>query len=809
MDSVPAELKTQFLEDHVAISMRRNPRSMGETAIRLGSSDMRDLLAARAVSAQTDFAGLLAALDAGVLGTTGHVVDHWYLAELARVIAIQRFEPGDPALALRLYEFLLSRPGVELDSRHRALYLHLRAELTPGRGGLPRSHPPAHASVTAMLECNRLHRPGPPRRSWLRALGRLLNADCALSPGDGPALDRLEAVTDRVSNSAHLVSIVLPVDGENPMRGLRSVARQNHSEIELLVVTSGPLGPEAAAVVDGIEGARVIQVDGANTGTLVNHGIRAASAEYLLVLAPGDWCVPQLVEVQLRRVRKRRSAVVACRTARLRADANLRLGPFGVAGPEILSKSLFLKREVVDRLGYFDTVGPEAIEEYAKRIREAFGKGSVSTARGPLLALTPDERELVPHLEIEEGAESPWFTAYSSGFTRWHRRCTEAGTVPYLPFEPADRPFALPLSQRPGAGAGHRYDLVFASDWRPYGGPAKSMLEEIAAARRIGLRVGVMNLESVRMMAPLTRAVCGPVQRLVDAGEVDLLVPSDPVDVDTLVIRYPLVLQFDRTAKFACKVGRVLIHANQPPCEADGSDLRYFVHDCEANARHWFGVEPSWVPQGPQARQALLEAPVPPRSLEDFDLPGILEPTDWLIRRDDFRSDRPVLGRHSRDHITKWPSDADTLLQIYPDDPAYDFRNMGGASTPAEVLGGRLPYNWIAYGYDETDVKDFLFQLDFWVYFPNEIRIEAFGRAILEAMASGCVVILPEVFRSTFGEGALYCRPDEVRNLIDKYRSDLGVFLTQSRRGQDHVREHFSYEWYQRLIGSRLLKSRA
>src|SRR5690606_18889235 len=145
------------------------------------------------------------------------------------------------------------------------------------------------------------------------------------------------------------------------------------------------------------------------------------------------------------------------------------------------------------------------------------------------------------------------------------------------------------------------------------------------------------------------------------------------------------------------------------------------------------------------------------------------DPVEWETVRDDFRSDIPVLGRHSRDHVTKWPGNSETLLRVYPDDPAYDFRNMGGASTPYEVLGGRLPTNWIAYGYDETDVKDFLFQLDFWVYFPNEIRIEAFGRAILEAMASGCVVILPDVFKTTFGDGALYCTPNEVRTVIDKY----------------------------------------
>jgi O-antigen biosynthesis protein len=815
MDLVPPELKSQFIDDHVAIALRRNPRSLGETAVRLGSVAMRDILAGRAVTPVVDFRGLLELLDSGMLGRDDCTVDEWGLAEVARVIALQRLEPEDLPWALRLYEHLLATGTQPLDLRHRGMYLHLKAELEPTgrrRARLPKGHPAAHAALVSMLECNRLHRSGTPRRAWLRELGRLLGTDCALRPGDGPALDRLEAAARQPDTAADLVSVIIPVaSGEDPLPALRSVLRQSHTETELLVTTAAPLCEEVTAVVAAVPGARVLECDGASYGELVNHALRVARGGHLLVLAPSDWCAPQLAAVHLRRIKRRGDPAVAARTARLRADSDLRLGPFGVHAPEQLAKTLMFKRSVVDDIGYFHAVGPEALEEYAKRIRAAYGKGSVSVSRAKVLALTPDERRFVPHLESEEGETAPWFPGYSSSYTRWHRRCIDAGERPYLPFAPESRPFPLPLAMRPvvpGAPR-RRFDLVFASDWRPFGGPAKSMMEEIAAARRLGLHIGVMNLEAVRMMAPMTRPVCGPVQRLIDAGEVELVQPCDEVDIDTLVVRYPLVLQFDRRLDVACDVRRLVIHANQPPCEADGSDLRYFVRDCEVNAERWFRVEPSWAPQGPQARKALLEAPVPPRRLEPFDLPGILDPSQWEVRRDGYRSDIPVLGRHSRDHLTKWPADAETLLSVYPDDSGYDFRNMGGAFIPAEVLGGTLPRNWIAYGYDETDVKDFLYQLDFWVYFPNEIRVEAFGRAILEAMASGCVVTLPWVFESTFGEGALYCTAGEVRNLVDKYRSDLGAYLEQSRRGQRYVREHFSHGWYQRLIGAEFLKPNA
>lgn len=812
MEYASPELQSQFIDDHVVVALRRNPRSLGETAIRLGSRDMREVLAGRAVSPPVGFDQLIELLDAGELGwgeRARYTVNTKFLAEVARVLASQRFTPDDLDAALRIYDFIHEHDEPSVDGRHRAIRLHLKSELlSPGQRSVRFDDPAGrvNSAVLTMLECNRRHSPGRPRRAWLRSLNRLLGTRCTLAGREGTRLSRLETRGGRNPAGAEKVSIIVPVGSEAPTAGLRSVLRQHHSPLELVIVTGRGLDRQSRDLVAAVGDARVVETDRAVYGALVNRGIEAATGSHIMVLSPDDWCVPHLTGTLLHRLSQSGEAVAA-RAARFRADSELRLGPFGASRPEIFSKILMFERAVVDRIGYFDEVGPDALEEYVGRIRATFGKRSVNMSRTKVLALTPDEREFIPAIESAEGQECPSFPIYRSAFARWHQRCVETGETPYLASGAAERPFSLPLAMREAQGrnARARYDIVFASDWRPFGGPAKSMLEEITAARRSGLRIGVMNLEAVRMMAPITRNVCRPVQDLVDSGVVDMIDPSDDVDIDTLIIRYPLVLQFDRELTVNCRVGKLLIHANQPPCEADGSDLRYFVDHCEANAERWFGVAPSWMPQGPQARQALLDAPTPPRRLEPFDLPGILDPAEWEMIRDDFRSDLPVLGRHSRDHATKWPGDSETLLRVYPADPAYDFRNMGGASTPLEVLGGRLPTNWIAYGYDETDVKDFLFQLDFWVYFPNEIRIEAFGRAILEAMASGCVVILPDVFKSTFGDGALYCTPGEVRTVIDKYRADLGAFLEQSRRGQQHVREHFSYEWYQQLLQERLL----
>ena len=145
-----------------------------------------------------------------------------------------------------------------------------------------------------------------------------------------------------------------------------------------------------------------------------------------------------------------------------------------------------------------------------------------------------------------------------------------------------------------------------------------------------------------------------------------------------------------------------------------------------------------------------------------------------------------MIGRHGRDAVEKWPSRAADILAAYPDDGAMRVRILGGANVPARTLG-RLPDAWEVLEFNSVPPRDFLASLDFFVFFPHEERIEAFGRTIIEAMASGCATILPPVFRPLFGEAALYCAPAEVRDLVMRLYADRSAYLRHTaRRGRGH-----------------------
>lgn len=130
-----------------------------------------------------------------------------------------------------------------------------------------------------------------------------------------------------------------------------------------------------------------------------------------------------------------------------------------------------------------------------------------------------------------------------------------------------------------------------------------------------------------------------------------------------------------------------------------------------------------------------------------------------------------VVGRHGRDHDGKWLEDPKELQRAYPDRSNITVSILGGANVPRQRLGA-LPDNWVVKPFGASTVVDYLSQLDVFVYFPSWIRDEAFGRTIIEANLCGVPVVLPPAFRTTFGDLAIYCHPDDVSRTIDRLSAD-------------------------------------
>lgn len=332
------------------------------------------------------------------------------------------------------------------------------------------------------------------------------------------------------------------------------------------------------------------------------------------------------------------------------------------------------------------------------------------------------------------------------------------------------------------------FDLLLASDLRLPGGTTASMAEEVRAQAAAGYRTGLLHVPSG--LANRGLGVDPRLRRCVDEGLADLLLPGQAVSAGLAVLRNATV--FAQTPPDRpVTAERVAMIANHVALDAAG--IRHYEPSVtDAAVAEWLGVRPTWYPIGPAVRTT-LEPHAGQVELADADWLNLLDVDEWVADRPPLAGRRPVIGRHSRSSPAKWPESSRDLLAAYPDDGSIEVRVLGGADAVADVIG-RVPESWIVEQFGARDPRDFVAGLDFFVYFHRSDLVEAYGRTIMEAMASGAVAILPEHFRSSFGDAALYTAPSGVRALVDRLAADPDAYRAQVEVGREFVRRSHGYE---------------
>ncbi|MEI2775189.1 MAG: glycosyltransferase [Tetrasphaera sp.] len=645
--------------------------------------------------------------------------------------------------------------------------------------------------------------------AWLAALSAALapspeTAGVRLHPGaEGlTRLDRLTAATPLAALHGPLVTVITSAfkPSQPLLTAARSMIEQSWQDWELLIVddASPPGHEDVLEQVEALDPRIRVIHKAVNGGTYRcrNTALRQARGDFVTCLDSDDWAHPQRLELGLAPLLAQ-PGLMATRSLGIRADEQLRVTRPGYLGPFVAASSLLFRMpHVPGRIGFFDTVRKAADTEYARRIAAAYGHEVYDIPRDILTILRSSPESLSAD-DFAAGWRHEARPAYKQAYTRWHEAINHAGAEPF--FDPdGERPFPAPRRwTRPvdaQLAAPEQFDIVLGGDWRRYGGPQISMMQEIAACTAAGMRVGVLHLEALRFYTSVDQPLCAPLQELIGAGTVERVFPDDDIDVDILQIRYPPILQFPPALPKAFSPKRLFVMANQAPFEPDGSDPRYVPADITANARALFGVEPMWIPQGPTIR-ALLDGLVAPQSITTWDNPGLIDIDAWYVRPDRPVHERPVVGRFSRDDRIKFPDDPADLLAAYGLPERYDVRILGGAVTVPKLLGQagvQQPANWTLFEHKEIDVRAFLAGLDFVVYMDNPNAYEAFGRALLESATSGAVCIAAPKHAATFGEACLYAEPADVPALLDRLVGDPQAYRAQVVRAHSWIEQHFS-----------------
>ncbi|MCE0487009.1 glycosyltransferase [Ornithinimicrobium sediminis] len=655
--------------------------------------------------------------------------------------------------------------------------------------------------------------------AWAAAFGSTLHGPrlapfLAPEAGELPSIDRLRVEArpsvDRPERVTVLMSAYRP--GPALLTAVRSVLAQTWTNLELLVVddASGPDGAEVLELAEALDPrVRVIR-KAVNGGTYRarNTALRQATGDVAVVLDSDDWWHPQTLELCIRPLLDRPS-LLATRAQGVRTSPELVLTRPGYV-PRFTSAAtvLFRIRPVMARIGFFDPTRKGADTEFARRMEAAFGpviqdiKQTTTILRGG--------GETLSSAEFSNGWRHPARHQYKSAYGVWHARVEQGLSDPYLDPEqprrfPEPRRWERPVHPLLARAAG--VDLCLAGDWRGFGGPQLSMLEEVRAARSAGLRVAVMHLEALRFMGNRDLPLCDPVLDLVDAGEVEWVQPDDDVDIAVLMVRYPPILQYPPLLTRRVRVGQVLVMANQAPLELDGGDQRYVVADVTARTRELFDAPVAWLPQSPTIRRVLLEQD-PTVPLADWDNPGLIDVEQWSVRDPGApvgSSGRVVVGRHSRDNPIKFPPTYDELLRGYTFPDGYEVRMLGAQTTveelrEAEERPAPVPDSWTVLPHRAVDVRDFLAGLDFFLYLDNPHAHEAFGRTLLEAAASGVLTIAHPKHRPTFGDVVDYAEPGQAQQLVAHYVADPAAYEARVRSTRKAVVERFGHAGFVRRL---------
>lgn len=788
----------RLFEDYLAKAHHR-PKALEVTATRTESRGLRDVFAYGASRGQHNSEELNSAVLAGEVPP----MEPKHLASLARVRALQNFDEDDRPFAIAAFAIanpLLPQDKSALTYRQLEVQLLLDsgdfervAELLRTTHGL-RKHPELLADLQNPFTASPYADADEWAKNFNQRLVRLGYEPVSVAPGDGLPFDRLTAVAPE-ARSTGLISVIMTTyrpERHAFLGSIKSILRQTWPDIELIVVDDASPSEfdsvldEASRLDERITLVRLSE----NRGTYAarNRGLALARGALITGQDDDDWSHPRRLELQAR-ILDEEHETPAVRVASLPAHANLtrsRVG-YGYLGEN--SSSLMFRAEWRDAVGGHLPVRKAADNEFHHRLEAVSGQ-RVRVLRDPLtiVRVAPDS---LSRSDYRAGWSHPARRAFRSAYTLWHARSKDLWVDPLAP-----PPIPVPRRFEIQSRAREKFDVVFAGDWRQYGGPQRSMLEEIAALLERGLRVGVLHLEAARFMSEHTKPLCRPIQNLINSGQITEVLADDEDDVRIMVLRYPPILQFASAIKSTLRIQQLFILADQAPSERDGSDIRYRTVDCTRNATELFGLRPVWVPQGPTTRQ-ILETLLPAADLAPFDMPGILKLEDWRSNRTVFRSTVPVIGRHSRDNAMKWPADPAVLRKVYPTDGSVDVRIMGGGDIPRAVLDE--PYDppaWLVFETDALPVKTFLNSIDYFVYYQHDAAYDAFGRATLEAIAAGCVAVLPPFLEATFGEAAVYATAEEAIPLVRELYADPETHWQQVAKSAEVLRARFSYPAY-------------
>ncbi|MGM7680233.1 glycosyltransferase [Microbacterium sp. A94] len=644
-------------------------------------------------------------------------------------------------------------------------------------------------------------------------------APIRLRPGLEAPYFRITADADNFPRivDGPLVSIVMPVyePDEATDLAIESLLAQTWVNIELIAVDDASPTVDEDGDATGYRArlerwerrdprVRVVFCD-ENRGAYAvrNDGYDLAKGEFVTIADKDDWHHPQKIQIQVEDLMADPSKH-ANMTNWVRVDENLRFqlrwGPDRVIHPSFASL-MYRTDEIRRTLGYWDTVRKSGDGEFKFRFQQVYGVNLQPDFPLPLAFSLLGEGNLTS-ADLGLGYEDGRRRSYRESWLHWHKAIADGTASPYLPKSPAERPFPAPNSFLPDRPAYGHFDVIFLSEFGFEAGNTTALQNDIRACVDAGLRVAILPLKNGLIESAAKRSIAPEIAALVHSSTITRLALTDEATARLMIVRWPAIMEAIPAEVSGIRPEQTVVIANHMPYELGEERYSYDVQTVTSNVATLFGIYPTWVAESRKIRPYLVPL-VPSQHLSEMVWPGVVSDVvsdDPKVR--DFAS-LPVVGRHARDAAGKWPDTRQDFRRAYMNDAVGSVSILGGAKTP--LKSGFLTTDELSkfdvHAFKSLAPSDYLRNLDFFIYFHSKGLVEAFGMAIVEAMAAGVVCILQPDFEPVFGDAAVYVEPGQVEATVRRLW-DSDAYRAQQERGLAFVSEQCSASALIRRLGT-------
>ena len=272
-----------------------------------------------------------------------------------------------------------------------------------------------------------------------------LNPEGAITP------QHLATATNEVVDDPRLVSIIMTTYKRDPLldAAIASILNQTYRNIELLIVDD--CSPDdnfsyLQHLAEKNERVRVFQMT-ENGGTYVakNFGMTQAKGEFIGFMDSDDYSHAERIQFQVASL-DAHPEVVGVTHDYFRIDESSNIEFRGIGALRMACISLLIRREVVDEIGFFDSLRVGADTEYIERIEAYYGKERRLRTRIPSMFMMLHSSSLTGGgpFHISWRSVTGHRLQHHRSFRAWHKKIRAGKAAAFVPRMIHVRPFEAP-----------------------------------------------------------------------------------------------------------------------------------------------------------------------------------------------------------------------------------------------------------------------------------------------------------------------------------------------------------------------------